>query len=320
MSKIAKLKKDYVILLIIGLLFAAFPLFIKTTYIYSFLIITFMYAALTVGWNIMGGYAGYFSFGHVAFVGAGGYLSAFLLLEYGWSPFLTAPLAGLLAGIIALLVGYPCLKLRGPYFSVVTLIVALAVQVVVVNIPGLDAPRGLFLPSPADNVLLSRMLLYEGMLVLLLISIAVAMYIENSRLGYGLYAIREDEEVAETQGVNTTELKLIGYIISAFLAGMVGSVFAWYQGFLAPDPMFELEISVLIVLMALIGGTYSWVGALGGAVVISIVREFLMIYVGAEASHILFGVLLIVAIMYLPHGAIKWAIDKKFSKSPKGCS
>jgi branched-chain amino acid transport system permease protein len=289
-----------------GILISVLPFTGLSLYVITFLFMVLMNAALTVGWNIIGGYAGYFSFGHVAFVGAGGYTTAILLSRLGWSPILTTPIAGVVAAVIALIIGYPCLRLRGPYFSLITLIVALAVKVVVINIPGLNAASGIFVTPPARTILASRTILFEAMAVILVITLLVAYLIENSRFGIGLKAIREDEEVAGTQGIDTAKMKFYAFVISAGLAGLVGGIFSWYQGFLYPDPMFSTNLSVMIVLMALLGGTNSWVGALSGAVIVTIVREFLNLSIGSAMSQVVFGLLLIVTILYLPNGIVGW--------------
>ncbi len=291
----------------IGLAAAAVALLPFTginAYAMTFLFVVMFNAALAVGWNILGGYAGYASFGHVAFVGVGGYATALPLSLLGWSPLFTAPLGGAAAVILAVLVGYPCLRLRGPYFALVTLIVSLAVAVVVLNLPGVDAAAGIFLPPPSDSRVISRFVLYEAIASILLVTIVVARLVERSRLGVGLVAIREDEEVAATQGIPTTRLKLTGFALSAGLAGLAGGVFSWHLGFLEPGSMFDINLSILVVLFALLGGTRSWPGPLVGAVLVTFLQEFLSLWAGASAAQIAFGVLLIFVILFLPDGLL----------------
>jgi branched-chain amino acid transport system permease protein len=310
MIKLMKKNKVVVGIVCGGMLLSVLPFTGISVYHITFLFILIMNVALTVGWNILGGYAGYYSFGHVAFVGAGGYTTAILLTKLGWSPLLTTPIAGVTAAVIALIIGYPCLRLRGPYFSLITLIVALAVKVIVVNLPGINTAGGIFVTPPAKAIFASRMILFEAMAVVMVITLITAYLIESSRFGIGLKAIREDEEVAGTQGIDTAKMKFIAFVISAGLAGLVGGIFSWYQGFLFPDPMFSTNLSVMIVLMAFLGGTNSWVGALTGAVLVTVVREFLNLSIGSTMSQVVFGVLLVVTILYLPNGVIGWFTER----------
>lgn len=314
---ITKIKSNKELLcIIIGVIgLALLPYLGISLYLITFLFILLFNCSLTVGWNILGGYGGYVSFGHVAFVGAGGYTTALLLNQLGWSPLLTALPAGIVAALIALVIGYPCLRLRGPYFSLITLIIALALKVVVINLPGLNIGAGIFLTNPAADIYNSRLIIYQAMLVIFFVTLVTAFFIEKSRFGIGLKAIREDEEVATTQGINTTSLKLSAFVLSAGLAGLAGGIYSWYQGFLFPDPMFSVNLTVLIVLMALIGGTDSWVGAISGAILITVIRELLNLTIGSTVSQIVFGLLLIVTILFLPNGILGLIKAKTRSKT-----
>lgn len=288
------------ILVVVGL--ALIPALTLNSFTLSFLMLLVMYAALSIGWNILGGYAGYQSFGHVAFLGVGGYTSVWLFKSFGIEPVLTAPLGAVVAGLVALVVGYPCLRLKGPYFALVTLIVALAVEIVVANLPGLNATSGIFLQSPLESSALSQALLYELMVLVLAVTIVVARYVERSKFGLGLYAIREDEEVASTQGIDTTRLKIGAFVVSAALAGLGGGIYAWFLGYVTPGPMFDVRISILVVLIALLGGTQSWVGPFLGAVLLRVVDQVLVLRFGGQVAQIMYGLLLVVVILYLPQG------------------
>jgi branched-chain amino acid transport system permease protein len=288
--------------ILVVIILALIPTATLDTFTLSFLMLLVMYAALSIGWNILGGYAGYQSFGHVAFLGIGGYTSVWLLVEFGLEPYLTAPIGAAVAGLVALLVGYPCLRLKGPYFALVTLIVALAVEIAVSNLPGLNATAGIFLPSPMESTVLSQALLYELMVVVLAITILVARLVERSKWGLGLYAIREDEEVASTQGIDTTKVKIGAFVASAALAGLAGGTYAWFLGYVTPTPMFDVRISILVVLIALLGGTQSWIGPFIGAVLLRVVDQVLVLQFGGQTAQIMYGLLLVVVIMFLPQG------------------
>ena len=286
---------------------AAFPLLRPSVYLLGFLLLTFMYVALASSWNIIGGYAGYLSFGHAAFFGLGAYTTALLLFYLGWSPFLTLPLAGLLAALFAALVGYPCLRLRGPYFSLITLILALAVHIVVLNAPFTKGAFGLFLPFPPVDIFTNHVIFYEAMLGLMILAVFTLRWVERSKLGVGLAAIREDEDAAQTLGVNATRLKMQAFLLSAFLTGLVGGIYSYYQSYLHPSFVFDTQISINIVLMALLGGRLSWVGPLLGAALLSVINEVLTIQVEAQTARIVFGLLLIGVIIFLPDGLMAYA-------------
>lgn len=304
MENYLRRKNSIIVILVVIALMAILPLLGLNLYMITFIFILMMNIALTVGWNILGGYAGYVSFGHVAFVGTGGYTTAILLDQLGWSPFLTTPLAGIISALIALIIGYPTLRLRGPYFSVATLIISLAIGAFVLNFPRINTAAGIYLTPPGKTALSSSIILFYMMVIVLIITIIIAFMIEHSKFGLGLTAIREDEEVAATQGVNTTKVKLTAFIISGGLAGMVGGIFAWYQGVLYVNSMFNISLSVMIVLMAIIGGTRSFVGATIGATLVTIINEVLTLTIGSNLSQIIFGILLVLTMLYLPDGII----------------
>jgi branched-chain amino acid transport system permease protein len=289
---------------VIGL--ALFPLLRPDAYYLSALFSLFMYAALACGWNIFGGYTGYNNFGHAAFFGIGAYTSALLLLKWGLSPFYTCILGGLLAGFCAVIIGYPCLRLRGPYFVLVTLCLGLSARLVVINVEFTGSSTGLYLPFLKVSMFANRVIFYEVMLALTWIIVLIAMWIEGSKYGLGLRSIYQDEDSAETQGVDATSLKISAFALSAFLAGVAGGIYAYYRSYIHPDFIFDISISVLVVLMALLGGPSTWIGPVLGACIVVVINEVLTAHanIGAEFARIIYGLLLVVVIMYLPHGLI----------------
>ncbi|WP_255152303.1 branched-chain amino acid ABC transporter permease [Halorarius halobius] len=283
---------------------ALVPVFTVNNYLLSFGFLTLMYASLSVGWNIIGGYAEYQSFGHAAFVGLGGYTTAVLLSWQGWSPLITAVLGAVIAGVVAIIIGVLVLRLQGAYFSVVTLLAALILLLVIKLLPVLEATAGIFLSAPAESVTLSSVILYYAMLGVVTVTILVARWIERSRYGIGLFAIREDEEVASVQGIDTTYLKIFAFTISAGLAGLAGGFYSWYIGYVVPEPMFSLNISILVVLMSLVGGTDTWVGPFVGALLIRTLQEVLTLLISGPVANTILGLVLIGVILYLPSGIV----------------
>jgi branched-chain amino acid transport system permease protein len=293
-----------------------FPLLRPSIYFLTLLIIVFVYIALSESWNLLGGYAGYLSLGHVGFFGIGAYTTALLLVHFGLSPFLTAPIGGAFAAIAAAIVGYPTLRLRGPYFCIATLCFGLAMKVVASNVGFTGGVTGLYLSLPAVDIFTNRIIFYEVMLVLALVTVLIARWLEGTKLGSGLKAIREDEETAQTLGVNATRLKMTAFMLSAFLVGVVGGIYAYYLSYVHPEIVFDIYISIIIALMALLGGSRWWLGPLIGATILIIVDQMLMAYlpVTGAPSRIVFGLLLIFVIMFMPDGILSFI---KRSRGPK---
>ena len=189
------------------------------------------------------------------------------------------------------------------------MILALAVHTVVLNVSWTNGSNGLFLPFLEVDIFTNRLIFYEAMLVLALLSVLILRRVERSKMGIGLTAIRADEEVAQTLGVDATRLKIQAFALGAFLAGMVGGIYAYYQTYLHPDFVFQTGMSVIIVLMALFGGRLSWKGPMVGASILSVVSEVLTIKIGAETARIVYGALLIVVIIFLPNGLMASTIS-----------
>lgn len=288
----------------LALLMAAVPALQPSEYLLSFLFVTLMYASLATGWNIVGGFAGYLSFGHAAFFGVGGYTAGLALLYWGWSPLLTSLPAAVLAALIALGVGYPALRLRGPYFALVTLLLAMVARLVVMNVPWTQGAQGFWLPAPEMDSWSNRAMFYEVMLIVAMATLVISYLVQRSRLGLGLAMIREDEDAAQTIGVNATGVKLAAFALSAGLAAVAGGIFAYYRTYVHPNHLFDIYLSVAVVLMALFGGRRRWFGPAIGAFLLSTLNELLTISIGTEVARVAFGLLLVAVVMAMPEGIV----------------
>ncbi len=297
--------KRIIVSVCVALLFVL-PVFHPDIYYLSFGFMLFTYIALASSWNIIGGYAGYLSFGHAAFFGVGAYTVALLLINYGLSPFYTCILGGVFAAILAGLFGYPALRLKGPYFAVASLLLGLIMQIVVANLSFTGGTVGLWMPFLRVSIFTNRAIFYEVMLGLALLIILISHWVEKSKFGLGLRAIREDEETAETMSVNPTKLKMQAIMLSAFLTGIIGGIFAYYRVYLLPDSMFATFLSIEIVTMALFGGSTSWLGPIIGATILTVLSEVMsgFLNIPSELSRIAYGVILILVIMFLPNGVV----------------
>lgn len=298
-----------VIGVLIVLVLAAFPLAGPPVYFISFLYTVFMFVCLSASWNLIGGYAGYLSFGHVAFFGIGAYTTALLANIFDLSAIgtiLSTIPAGVVAALTSIIVGYPCLRLRGPYFAVITLCFAFVVQLAVQNLDIVGGPDGLWIKAMNLPIEASRSIMFELMLLLMVITILTSIWVDRSRFGAGLRAIKEDEEVAQTMAINAPRLKMQAFALSAFFPGIAGGIHAYYLTYIHPDIVFDVNISILIVLMALFGGGGTWLGPIVGAASLSFINEGLSTFVKAELARIIYGCLFIMVIIFMPNGIIEF--------------
>ncbi len=279
-----------------------------------------MFIVMATAWNIIGGITGYAAFGNVAFFGIGAYTTGMLIAKAKW-PFLVAlPLAPVVSAAFAALVGLPLLRLRGHYFAVASLGVGVAVGELVQNIdyggqPVFGGASGLFLPILSIN---NRGLFFFYLMVAAAaIAIAVTWWVLRSRFGYGLIAIRENEEAAAVIGVNTTAYKVAAYALAAALTGLAGGIFSQWNVFINQDNAFPIEYNVQMILMALLGGTGTVFGPAAGAVLLQLLIQFLggslpitlnLPFVSDTArpilAQVILGLLLILVVIFVPRGVI----------------
>jgi branched-chain amino acid transport system permease protein len=279
-----------------------------------------MFIVMATAWNIIGGIAGYAAFGNVAFFGIGAYTTGMLIAKAKW-PFLAAlPFAPLLAAVFAAVVGLPLLRLRGHYFAVASLGVGVALGELVQNLdfrgePMFGGASGLFLPIYSiDNRGLYFFYLMCGAAAL---SIAVTWWVLRSRFGYGLIAIRENEEAAAVVGVNTTAYKVAAFALAAALTGLAGGIFAQWNVFVDQDNSFPIAYNVQMILMALLGGTGTVFGPAVGAALLQLLIQFLggslpisfdIPFVSDAArpilAQVILGLLLVGVVIFVPRGVI----------------
>ena len=279
----------------------------------------FLYVALTQAWNILGGYGGYLNFGTATFFGVGAYTTGVLFQYYGLSPFLTAPLAGLMAALLGIVIGIPTLRLRGAYFAIVTMIITFAIQILVFGLPFTQGPMGIFLPPFKLSPLAVERLFYFLFLSLAVVVTLLVYAIENSNFGWALVAIREDEDAAEVIGVKTTMIKYIANAIATFIIGALGGLYAQRIMYIDPTGVFSFDVSLNVVLMAVIGGAGTWQGPLIAAPLILVVADMLRVTFTSEVNRVIFSIVVIVIALYLPHGAMGFmtSLRQKFLKGRK---
>ena len=272
----------------------------------------FMYVALAQGWNVIGGFAGYASFGQVVFFGLGGYTTAVLMARSGVSFWLALPASGLLAALFALIIGLPLLRLRGHYFAIATLGVAEGMREVVTNLPHLTGGgAGITVPAvglEATTPYPGNSGFYLIFLALAVIAVAVVALMSRSRFGYALRAINQDEDAAGAAGINTTRAKVAAFVLSGLLTGLVGATYAFQQVTIFPQRLFDVDISVLIIVMVVLGGSGTVLGPVLGAVVLQYLSEYLRQHYTNFHIFILGGII-IVTVVLMPQGAISFVRD-----------
>jgi branched-chain amino acid transport system permease protein len=270
----------------------------------------FMFVALAQGWNIIGGFTGYASFGQVVFFGIGGYTTAVVMFHWQVSFWLALVLSGLLAAAFGALIGLPLLRLKGHYFAIATLGVAEGMREVVINVPGLTGGgAGISIPTvgaKASTPYLGNDGFYILFLLLAALAVLVAAVVSRSKFGLALRAINQDEEAAGSAGINTTRAKVAAFTLSGFVVGLVGAAYAFQQVTIFPERLFDVDITVLMVMMVVIGGSGTVLGPVLGAVGLQYVSEYLRQHY-TELHIFILGAIIIVAVILVPQGVVTYA-------------
>jgi branched-chain amino acid transport system permease protein len=266
------------------------------------------YIVLGTAWNILGGYTGYVNFGITAFFAIGAYSTVVL---HKLVPALPLPVmivvGGVVAGIVGLGTGYLTLRLRGVFFSIATLALAVVVQTLITNWDFVGGARGAYVLRPRYAPLIGgeyMQYLFLIMLGLCVLVLATARAIERSALGFGFAAIRDDEAAAEASGVPTLRLKLMATALSGGFMGMAGAPLPFYVTYLDPASGFSLNYAVNAIAMPLIGGTSSWLGPVVGAVLVGGLQEYLRVTISSAVNVLVAGVLMVVFVIVAPQGIV----------------
>jgi branched-chain amino acid transport system permease protein len=264
------------------------------------------FIVLATAWNILGGYTGYVNFGSAAFFALGAYATVFMHKFYPLPIPILIVIGGIVSGIVGLGTGYLTLRLRGAFFAIATLALAVVLQTLVVNWDYVGGSRGAYIIRPNDIALIGPYVQYLFLLMLALavIALATARGIERSQLGYGFATIRDDELAAEASGVPTLKLKLIATTLSGALMGMAGAPFPYYIGYLQPSSAFGLEYAVNSIAMPMIGGTTSWIGPLIGAILLGSLQQIATVTISSAVNLLIVGLLLVGFVIIAPNGIV----------------
>ena len=304
----------------VGLLaLIAVPLLSSNLYYQNMLIMTFLLAIGASGWNIMGGYAGYISLGNSAFIGLGGYTTGILAEKWNLSPFIGCLAGGFVCALAAALLSLVTRRTRGMYFVIVTFAALQLLEIVTTAWSGLTGgSEGLALPVPTWNLNYQDWPFYYPLLALMVAMIAVSWWVRRSKLGLGLFAIRDDEDKAAGLGLRTALYKMIAFVLGGTFLGIAGGIYAYYISFLNSAAVFDIVTSMLIVLCALLGGRGTLWGPVLGAFIVAPISNFTSTNLGgADAGPIrllLFGALLGGVALFLPRGVLP-AITARLKRS-----
>jgi branched-chain amino acid transport system permease protein len=311
-------------------LFMAFR-YIGNDYVFFAGYTVLQFIVLATAWNILGGYCGYVNFGSAGFFALGVYTSVFLhtlgqsiddvmphALQAPMNLIFPLPLpvvivfGGAVAGLVGLGMGYLTLRLRGVFFAIGTLALAVVLQTFIVNWSFVGGSRGAYVIPPNEIPILGPYIQYLFLLMLILVvgALTTARLIERSRLGYGFATIRDDELAAEACGVPTLRLKLIATVLSGALMGMAGAPFPFYIGYVEPGSAFDLSYAVNSIAMPMIGGTTMWAGPMIGAILLGTLQQVATVTISSAVNLLIVGLLLIGFVIVAPNGIVglwqKW--------------
>jgi branched-chain amino acid transport system permease protein len=265
-----------------------------------------MWITFSSSWNILGGFTGYVSLGHNVFVAVGAYFSGYLLVFHGVSPFLSAPLAGLVSVLVGIVIGCITLRTYGDAFIIATIALLLLVRIFLEQWDYLGGTTGLNLPvDVSGDPLFITVPYYYAMLIIAVLAVFVAHRVAHSKLGLGLRALAEDEVKAAVAGINVRQYKIAAYALSALFIGMAGSIWAYSLSYVTPEQFLTLQIAAQMMLMAVLGGRGTIAGPILGAIIMVAITEVSTTYFGSSAINLaITGLLLVIVLLVFPSGIV----------------
>lgn len=280
--------------------------FIRNEYPFFAGYVILQFIVLSVAWTILGGYAGYVNFGTNAFFGIGVYTAVLLVKAYEAPLGMQILTAAVVGGLLGLGVGLLTLRMRGIFFSIATIALAIIIETTIINWRYVGGAAGIQLQRPPvmqpfDSYV---KMLFFVQAVLVVVAVAITRFIQNSRIGRGLHALRDDELAAECTGVPTLRLKLVACVVSGALIAAGGAPAAMYLQFANPDSAFNLNYSVSVLAMSLIGGTSHWIGPVLGAILLGTTQQLLAVTISSEVNVLVLGFMLVLFVVAAPKGII----------------
>jgi branched-chain amino acid transport system permease protein len=274
------------------------------------------FIVLSVAWSILGGYAGYVNFGTSAFFGIGVYTAVFLVKAAAAPLPVQIAAAALVGALLGLGVGLLTLRMQGIYFSIATIALTIIIETLVINWRFVGGAAGIQIQRPPVLPLFDSyvQMLFVVQALLVVLAVAVARYIQGSWIGRGLQAIKDDELAAECTGVPTLRLKLLACVVSGALMCAAGAPAAMYLQYADPSSAFNLNYSVSVLAMSLIGGTAHWIGPVLGAILLGVTQQFLAVTISSEVNVLVLGVMLVLFVVGAPEGLL--GLIRKLGRKP----
>ena len=279
---------------------------VDNEYYFTALYVILQATIMAIAWNILGGFTGYVNFGSAAFFAVGAYTSIALNKSLGLPLPLLIAAAAIVCGLIGLGVGYLTLRLKGVYFAIATLAMAIVFETLITNWAYVGGARGAYILTPETFLWFKSyiQMVFIVMLMLALTAVAISRILNSSRIGRGLAAIRDDEVAAECAGVPTLRLKLISTTVMGALMGVAGAPYPFFVTFVDPVSAFNLFIAVNAIAMPMIGGTAHWLGPVIGALLVGTTQEIITVNVSSELNILLVGIMLVLFITLAPQGIV----------------
>ena len=278
----------------------------ESQYVFFVGYVILQFIVLSTGWNILGGYAGYVNFGTAGYFAVGAYTTVALFKWLGLPLPVLLLLSGIMGALLGLAIGAMSMRLRGIYFSIATLAIAIILQTVATNWDYVGGARGVSLvaPNPPWPFETTNQLLFFIMALLVVLSTGVARYIERSLVGRGLQALRDDETAAECAGVPTLKLKLLAAAVSGAIMALAGAPFVFYMSFIEPHSAFSLNYALAAIAMPIIGGMSHWSGPIIGAILLASAQQVISVQLSGEWNVLVTGIILMVFVIGAPSGIV----------------
>jgi branched-chain amino acid transport system permease protein len=301
-----------IIVFLFCLLLLLLPVFTQDPYLLRILILTSIFAILAASWDLLSGFTGQMNFGHALFFGVGAYTAALLNLHAHLPPWVSIPLGALGAVLAGLIIGIPCLRLKGTYLALTTLAFPIILMGIVFALPSITG--GELGISGLERLARSRVTNYYITVVLMLVSCTIMWKITDSNTGIIFHAIREDELAVRSSGINTTRYKLLAFCLSGFFAGIAGGLYAHFMRIAGPSTL-EVSMSFQVVIWAVFGGIVTIYGPIGAVFILYPLLEFFRFW--PEYRTLMFAIVILLILLYMPDGLFPWIRDKIETECPR---
>jgi branched-chain amino acid transport system permease protein len=301
-----------IVVFVFFVLLLVFPILIEDPYLIRILTLASIFAIFAASWDLLSGFTGQMNFGHALFFGVSCYTSALLNLHFHIPPWGTIPLGALAAVLAGLIIGIPCLRLRGTYLALTTLAFPIILMGIVFALP--DLTGGELGLSGLDRLAKSRVVAFYIIVTLMIALVVIMWKITDSNTGIIFHAIREDEVAVRASGINTTRYKLLAFCLSGFFAGIAGGLYAHYMRIAGPSTL-EVSMSFQVVIWSVFGGVVTIWGPVGAVFILFPLLEFFRFW--PEIRLLLFAFVILIILLYMPEGLLPWIRDKIETECPR---